>query len=87
MNTDLNPNLFQSSRSNRSAADYIEGILNGNRVILSQAITLLESTRPEHQVLAQEILEQCLPHKKESIRIGITGSPGVGKVRLLKRLV
>lgn len=57
----------------------MEEILNGNRVILSQAITLLESTRPDHQTLAQEILEQCLHHKKNSIRIGITGSPGVGK--------
>lgn len=79
LNTDLHPNLSQPPRSERSAAAYVEGILTGNRVLLSQAITLLESTRPEHQALAQEILEQCLHHKKESLRIGITGSPGVGK--------
>ncbi len=48
-------------------------------MILSQAITLLESTRADHQALAQEILEACLQQKKESLRIGITGSPGVGK--------
>ena len=60
-------------------SEYVEGILRGNRILLSRAITLIESARPEHQVLAQEILEKCLPHTGNSLRIGITGSPGVGK--------
>lgn len=62
-----------------TASEFTEGILRGDRVLLSRAITLIESKRPEHQALAQEIIENCLPHTGHSIRIGITGSPGVGK--------
>lgn len=58
---------------------YVEGIVNGNRTILSQAITLIESSLPNHQVLAQSIISKCLPLSGNSIRIGITGVPGVGK--------
>lgn len=54
-------------------------ILNADRVALSKAITLVESTRPEHNEQAQEIIQQLLPHTGNSIRIGITGVPGVGK--------
>jgi len=59
--------------------DYAQGILAGNRTILGQAITLIESSLPEHHVLAQEVLRACLPHTGNSLRIGITGVPGVGK--------
>ncbi|HEX3035787.1 MAG TPA: methylmalonyl Co-A mutase-associated GTPase MeaB [Thermodesulfobacteriota bacterium] len=59
--------------------EYVDGILQGNRVILSQAITLVESALPEHGELAQEIIEKCLPHTGNSVRLGITGIPGVGK--------
>lgn len=59
--------------------EYVEGILSGNRVVLSQAITLIESTRNDHQLLAHQILERCLPTIKSHLRIGITGVPGVGK--------
>lgn len=62
-----------------SSKEFIEGILAGNRVLLSRAITLIESTRAEHHELAQKIIEGCLPHSGTSIRIGITGVPGVGK--------
>lgn len=48
-------------------------------MLLSRAITLTESSKPEHQELAQQIIEGCLPRSGESIRIGITGVPGVGK--------
>lgn len=58
---------------------YTEGILAGNRVVLSQAITLVESRLPQHQTLAQTIIETCLPYTGKSIRVGITGVPGVGK--------
>lgn len=58
---------------------YTDGINNQNTVILSQAITLIESTKKEHQILAQQIINQCLPLSGKSIRIGITGVPGVGK--------
>lgn len=59
--------------------DYIDGIIKGNITILSQAITLIESSLPEHQELAQQIIHACMPYSGNSIRIGITGVPGVGK--------
>jgi LAO/AO transport system kinase len=62
-----------------SAQEFIDGILSGNRMLLSRAITLIESTKQDHQDLAQEIIEGCLPHSGNSIRIGVTGVPGVGK--------
>ena len=61
------------------AETYINGILQGDTVLLSQAITLLESTRSDHQTLGQAVLEGCMPHAGKSVRIGITGVPGVGK--------
>jgi LAO/AO transport system kinase len=67
------------SRKLPSKKELIDGILAGDRTLLSRAITLIESTRQEHQDLAQEIIEGCLPHAGNSIRIGITGVPGVGK--------
>jgi LAO/AO transport system kinase len=59
--------------------EYVEGILACKRTVLGQAITLVESSLPEHNVIAQQIIEKCLPHSGNSIRIGITGVPGVGK--------
>ncbi|AQG78085.1 methylmalonyl Co-A mutase-associated GTPase MeaB [Spirosoma montaniterrae] len=58
---------------------YINGILTGDRLILSRAITLVESSRPDDQALAQQVLEGVLPHTGGSVRVGITGVPGVGK--------
>ncbi|MGB1040350.1 MAG: methylmalonyl Co-A mutase-associated GTPase MeaB [Flavobacteriales bacterium] len=58
---------------------YTKGITAGNTVILSQAITLIESSKSEHQAIGQQIINQCLPLSGNSIRIGITGVPGVGK--------
>jgi LAO/AO transport system kinase len=63
----------------RDSSYYVKGILTGNRTILSQAITLIESALPGHQKQAAEIITQCLPHAGNSVRIGITGVPGVGK--------
>jgi LAO/AO transport system kinase len=62
-----------------SIPEYTHGITTGNRMILSRAITLIESNLPEDKDLAQELLESILPHTGKSIRIGITGVPGVGK--------
>lgn len=64
---------------NWTADAYVEGILRGDRVALGRAITLVESTRPEHREMAESVLEKCLPHSGNSFRIGITGPPGVGK--------
>jgi LAO/AO transport system kinase len=65
---------------------YVEGIREGSRSLLSQAITLVESSLPKHQSVAQEIIEQCLPFTGNSIRIGITGVPGVGKSTFIEAL-
>jgi len=62
-----------------SVEDFVNGILKGNIPLLSRAITLVESTNANHQKKANQILEACLPHANDSIRIGITGVPGVGK--------
>ncbi len=75
----INPNIKRQRQENRSANDYVTGILRGDRVMLSQAITLVESHRAEHRELAQEVIEKCLAEKTSSIRIGVTGTPGVGK--------
>ncbi len=62
-----------------SAKELVEGILNGNITALSRAITLVESTNSAHLERANEVINTCLPHANKSIRIGITGVPGVGK--------
>ena len=62
-----------------SVNQFVTGVLNGNITFLSKAITLVESTNIKHQQKANEILNFCLPHANKSIRIGITGVPGVGK--------
>ncbi|MCO6500562.1 MAG: methylmalonyl Co-A mutase-associated GTPase MeaB [Vicingus serpentipes] len=67
------------SRTIHPAAYYFEGIKSGNRTILSEAITLVESTNIEHEKVAEDIIELCLPLSGNSIRIGVTGIPGVGK--------
>jgi LAO/AO transport system kinase len=59
--------------------DYLEGIKNKDRTILSRAITLIESTNPDHQKLSQELIKSILPQTGKSKRIGISGTPGVGK--------
>ena len=57
----------------------IQRIIEGDKVALSQGITLIESQNTQHYLQAQEIIQACLPHANQSIRIGITGVPGVGK--------
>lgn len=62
-----------------SVNDYVEGILKGDVSILGRAVTLIESTAEQHQAIAQEVIEKCLPYSGKSRRIGITGVPGAGK--------
>ena len=69
-----------------SIEEYMDGIKNGNIPILSQAITLIESSLQQHQELARELVEQCLPLSGRSVRIGITGVPGVGKSTFIEAL-
>jgi LAO/AO transport system kinase len=68
------------------ADEYVKGILEGDRSILSQAVTLVESSKPSHQAIAREIIKQCLPCSGRSIRLGITGIPGVGKSTFIEAL-
>jgi LAO/AO transport system kinase len=62
-----------------TASELVSGILSGNITALSRAITLIESINPNHFAKANEIINSCLPHANQSVRIGITGVPGVGK--------
>ena len=66
-------------KSAPSASELINGILQQDQSALSRAITIIESSAQKHQQQAREIIESCLPHANHSIRIGITGVPGVGK--------
>ena len=78
----VNPYLKKMRTAKRrsfTASEYVEGIVKGDTSILSQAVTLVESNRYEHQTLAQEVIEKCLPHACDSVRVGITGVPGAGK--------
>ena len=66
-------------KKRKSLNDYTSGVLAGNRSILAQAITLVESNQPNDRELAAKLVQEILPHSGNSIRIGITGVPGVGK--------
>ncbi len=83
----VNPYMHKVVRRKKySAAEYVEGILKGDRSILSQAVTLVESLLPEHHAIAQEVIEKCLPYTGNSIRVGITGVPGAGKSTFIEAL-
>lgn len=76
----VNPYLrTRRRRTLPSAAELVEGILKGDTTTLARAVTLVESLSPDHQAIAQEVIEKCLPHSGHSRRIGITGVPGAGK--------
>ena len=73
-------------RPHYSVDDYVKGILDGNITILSQAVTLIESSIEAHYEMAQQVIEKCLPYSGNSIRLGITGVPGAGKSTLIDAL-
>ena len=77
---------FRRKKRVLTAEDYVEGILNGDRTILGQAVTLVESNLPSDQLIAQKVIELCLPHAGNSIRVGITGVPGAGKSTFIEAL-
>ena len=68
-----------------SAPELADGLLAGNRTLLARAITLVESRRPEDQTVALDLLDLILPHTGRSVRVGITGAPGVGKSSFIDR--
>ena len=60
----VNPYLKKRTRRSFSVNEYVDGILSGNITMLSQAVTLVESSKPEHQEIAQAIIEKCLAHSE-----------------------
>ncbi len=79
------PELGQAAVDSQDAA-LVEGLLAGERRALAKAITLVESTRPEHRQRAQKLLDAILPHTGRSLRLGISGVPGVGKSTFIEAL-
>lgn len=78
----VNPYLKNRPRRKKrelNVADYVDGIVKGNTTVLGQAVTLVESLKPGHQTVAQEVIEKCLPYAGNSVRVGISGVPGAGK--------
>ncbi len=75
----MNPHFKRISRPKYTVDEYVAGILASDISILSQAVTLVESNKYEHQLIAQQIIERCLPYSGNSMRIGLTGVPGAGK--------
>lgn len=73
-------------RGSLSVADYADGVRSGNRAMLARAITLVESMKPAHRTLAQDVLQELLPSTGGAIRLGITGVPGVGKSTMIDQL-
>ena len=70
---------MNDSRQRLSVSDYVDGVLNCDRSLLAQAITLIESLNEDHRATADAVLNELLIQNQDSIRIGITGVPGVGK--------
>jgi len=70
---------YRGMASEASRLESVQKILSGDRRALARAITLIESAREDHQAEAQALLEKLLPHSGGAVRIGISGSPGVGK--------
>lgn len=79
----LNPvsatHIISQRQKTPSAEVLVANILSGDKSALSRAITYIESASEKHKQVAQQIIESCLPHANKSLRIGITGVPGVGK--------
>ncbi len=96
----VNKGIPQPSSLNQQAADsyklkrrrmlspeeYVEGILAGDRVMLSRAITLIESSLDSHYEAAQKVIEQCVSYSGNSLRVGVTGVPGAGKSTFIEAL-
>ena len=77
--------LQEARKKKHSVKELLKGILNGNVTALSRGITLIESTATKHQEKAKALVEACLPHSNNSIRVGITGVPGVGKSTFIEQ--
>ncbi len=82
MNDDHLNEWYQHRRNHKDALDVttiFNGVITGNRVDVSNAITLIESNRKQDRVKSKELIKSCLEYSGNALRIGITGVPGVGK--------
>ncbi|WP_322821259.1 methylmalonyl Co-A mutase-associated GTPase MeaB [Chloroflexus sp.] len=75
-----------AARRQLTVEEYVAGVRNGDRAILARAITLIESNAPAHMAQAQAVLAALLPYTGGSLRVGITGVPGVGKSTFIEAL-
>ncbi|HEY0868291.1 MAG TPA: methylmalonyl Co-A mutase-associated GTPase MeaB [Fimbriimonas sp.] len=76
----INPKALRAkAKPQPSPAEWVAMIRQGDTQALSRAITLVESSAPRHRALSQEVVDRCLPYSGDSVRIGVTGVPGVGK--------
>ena len=76
----------RGSDATQDSASLAHGVLEGHRRALAQAITLIESTRSDHRAAASDLLQHLMPHAGHSIRLGISGVPGVGKSTFIEAL-
>nr|WP_319401574.1 methylmalonyl Co-A mutase-associated GTPase MeaB [uncultured Carboxylicivirga sp.] len=86
VNPDAAKRFLKKRKPRLSVDEYVKGIREGNVTILSQAVTMVESSKPDHQEIAQQIIERCLPFSGNSIRLGITGVPGAGKSTFIESM-
>ena len=86
INVDAIAKYKKLQKKHPSVDELVSGILKKDTISLSRAITLIESSLPKHQQLAQQVIEQCLPYSGKSIRIGITGVPGAGKSTFIEAI-
>ena len=85
----INPKILSGQKKTRgkmilSVDDYVKGVAEGNRMVLSRAITLIESNSPRHFKKAQAVLQNLLPRTGKALRIGFTGVPGAGKSTMIE---
>lgn len=76
----------QIRKKTLTANEFVDAIISGDITVLSKAITIIESSLPEHQELARNIINKCLKYSGKSLRIGITGVPGVGKSTFIEAI-
>ena len=86
INKDAVSRLKRAKKKQYSTVELLEGIRNRDITLLSQAITLVESSLPQHQSEAQELIAASLPHSGNAFRLGITGVPGAGKSTFIEAL-
>ena len=80
------PTAISEQGMKQATVDLAEGVLSGDRRALARAITLVESSRRDHRVEADRLLERLIPHTGRSVRLGISGAPGVGKSTFIEAL-